>query len=245
MEKQKIKFLLTDEDKSKILDGSCLHDTHVDKFHSMVCDETIFEPRCTLYLQNILLCPDSERLKSVPRSVMHLQLLHSCDDLCKNCINGHWICSFYDTKAIYIYDSMNNKNLHYCNEKFLRKLFPYFDEISIYFPKVQNQNNSTDCCVFAIAFAVSLIYQKNPAKINYDSALLRQHLYQMFENNHIMHFPVIRDNNLYRSSQSYFKRQRSTQIALLKRPVNIKADQIQGTLKKNNNFNKNCSRVPT
>lgn len=81
MKKGKSKYLLTDEDKSKVLDGSCLHDTHADKFHNMVSDETIFPPRSTLYLNNILLCPDSKRPNPVPQSVMYLQLLHSCDDL--------------------------------------------------------------------------------------------------------------------------------------------------------------------
>jgi len=39
--------------------------------------------------------------------------------------DGHWVCSYYDKKNIFIYDSLNNKTLHH--EQFLKRLFPTYD----------------------------------------------------------------------------------------------------------------------
>jgi len=62
---------------------------------------------------------------------------------------------------------------------------------SVKFPIVQSQSNAYDCGVFAIAFAVSLLFGLRPDTVIYDHTLMRQHLAQMFELNKIEHFPRI------------------------------------------------------
>lgn len=57
------------------------------------------------------------------------------------------------------------------------------------FPTVQHQSNSNDCGVFAIAFAISLLFNIKPDKVRYDSRLMRPHLLNIFESNVIEHFP--------------------------------------------------------
>lgn len=103
---------------------------------------------------------------------------------------GHWVCSYYDGKNIFIYDSLNNKTLHDYQKQFLVRLFlTYnFDRYPVKFPTVQHQPNSNDCEVFAIAFAISLFNIK-PDKVRYDSRLMRPHLLNIFELNVIEHFP--------------------------------------------------------
>lgn len=59
----------------------------------------------------------------------------------------------------------------------------------ITFLTVQQQPNGNDCGVFAIAFAVSLLFNIEPDKVRYDPNLMRQHLIKTFESNVIEHFP--------------------------------------------------------
>ena len=105
--------------------------------------------------------------------------------------NGNWVCSYYNSKMIYIYDSLNLKRLHVHHRIYLEKLYPFylFDKKPIQFPTVQLQPNSNDCGVFAIAFAVSLLFGLKPNTIKYDHSVMRQHLIKIFETNIIEHFP--------------------------------------------------------
>ena len=75
------------------------------------------------------------------------------------------------------------------------------DEEFIEFPRVQTQPNTRDCGVFAIAFAVSLLFNILPDKVTYKHALMRQHLLQMFQSNSIEHFPSNQNQQLTRSVQ--------------------------------------------
>jgi len=56
---------------------------------------------------------------------------------------------------------------------------------------VQSQPNGNDCGVFAIAFAVSLLFNLQPNKIIYDHNLMHQHLAEMFQSNRTEHFPQV------------------------------------------------------
>jgi len=129
-------------------------------------------------------CPDT--IQCVPEHIKHIQILHSSSGL----HDGHWVCSYYDRKNIFVYDSLNTKKLHKHHEEFLKRLFPYnFEKYSIKFPIVQHQPNSNDCGVFAIAFAISLLFNIKPEKVKYNHSLMRSHLIKIFETNIIEHFP--------------------------------------------------------
>ena len=134
------RYALSLDEQKMVLDGSSrLTDKHIEKFHDMLRTNSEFDPRSTLYNQRI------ERIREHPRDKPHLQLLHSCENhRCLNCVGGHWICCYYDMDAIFIYDSLNNKKLHRVTETFLRKLFPFFDEVPKYFKRVQCQQNIYD-----------------------------------------------------------------------------------------------------
>ena len=127
-------------------------------FTSMVQNLTTFLPYLTLYRQRL------ERILPVPKKIKHIQILHS---------PGHWICTYYDTNCLYIYDSLNNKTLHESHILFLRRLYPDLDEIRIVFPEVQSQMNSIDCGVHAIAIAISLLFNIKPETVKYNRSLMR------------------------------------------------------------------------
>lgn len=209
------RYALSDLDKKMILDGSRLKDSHIDKFQDMLQKCSKFRPQTPLYIQKIMSNPNYV-IPTVHPSERHIQIVHSCNGFCPECVGGHWICCYYDTKAIFIYDSMNLKSLNMQQLKFLQKLFPFFNNVPIYFPKVQYQANVSDCGVFAIAFATSLYLEKNPSKIVYNTNSARVHLYNMFQSNKISHFPIKCNGNINAmSNQKYIPK-----VSLLKASVN-------------------------
>jgi len=169
-----------------IFEDKWLEDVHIDYFGLLLKSCSEYQPRETWRIQ----CPDT--IEFVCKDQKHIQILYNCSDIITN-ENGHWVCSYYDTKVIYIYDSLNLKRLHAYHKIYLENLYPFysFDKKPIRFPTVQNQSNAYDCGVFAIAFAVSLLFGLRPDTVMYDHALMRQHLAQMFELNKIEHFPRI------------------------------------------------------
>ncbi|KAM0727867.1 hypothetical protein ACS0PU_005336 [Formica fusca] len=174
-----------------IFEDKWLEDIHIDHFGLLLKSCLEYQPRETWRIQ----CPDT--IESVCKEQKHIQILHSCSDMITN-ENGHWVCSYYDTKAIYIYDSLNLKRLHAHHKIYLDKLYPFypFDKKPVRFPLIQNQSNSFDCDVFAIAFAVSLLFGLRPDTVMYDHTLMRQHLAHMFQLEKIEHFPrIIRPND--------------------------------------------------
>ncbi|CAK1598253.1 unnamed protein product [Parnassius mnemosyne] len=136
--------------------GDKLIDEHIYHFKLMLESCSDYVHRDTLNLVR------PERIEPVPKLKKHIQILFSQ--------NGHWVCSFYDTKKVYVYDSLNSGSLHNDQKNFLQHLFPYLEisSESIIFPKVQFQVNGDDCGIFAIAFAVSLLFRRNPDDIIYD-----------------------------------------------------------------------------
>ena len=91
---------------------------------------------------------------------------------------GHFVCAYYDTKNIKIYDSFNNKYLHDKVYEALQQMYPYYFAANkaVQFTDVQSQCNGIDCGVFSIAFAISLHLGYNPESIEYHASQMRPHL---------------------------------------------------------------------
>ena len=60
-------------------------------------------------------------------------------------------------------------------------------EIKVCVRPVQVQDNGTDCGIFAIAFASSLLHGQDPCKINYLEP--RKHFYQCLDTSNMTEFP--------------------------------------------------------
>jgi len=170
---------LSSEQKSIIVQGRWLNDLHMDHFNYLLERYSDFRPVGTWRVQAI------HRVQPVSINKKHIQILPERE------LGIHWTCCYYDTNNIFVYDSLNTKMLSMCQKQFLEKLFPTYDFIKypVQFPVVQEQQNGSDCGVFAIAFAVSLLFNIKPENVRYDVSLMRPHLIKILESNVIEHFP--------------------------------------------------------
>ncbi|KAJ8671326.1 hypothetical protein QAD02_002585 [Eretmocerus hayati] len=161
-----VTFQSSHVDKRKILDGSWFNDSHIDKLHQMLEGCSGFDPRSLYILFRERRDPHSVRVEPVNRNSHHLQILHSCEDECEKCLGGRWVCMYYDTCKIHIYDSLDRRRLHEDHVICLRLIFPFFDTVRIVFPKVQYQTNLDDCGPMSMAFATSILFKKDPSRNN-------------------------------------------------------------------------------
>ena len=183
-------FSLTNYQIQRVLvHGAWLNNDHIDKFHSLLLNSSSFRPQPSHWLQ----C--SYRIQPVPYDQKHIQLLFSIN---------HWVCAYYDTSSIYIYDSLNKNKLENSHKIYLSKLFPDYENngIQIHFPKVQHQRNGTDCGVFAIAFATTIYFNKKPEDIHYDQSRMRPHLAEIFKSSIITPFPITENNLIQNISRA-------------------------------------------
>ena len=114
-----------------------------------------------------------------------VQILHTGQD--------HWIvCSGSAEKdTIYIYDSMSNGGLTAHSTKCIAEMM-YSKEKILHLIKisVQQQQNSVDCGVFAVAFATSLSLDIDPSCSSFDVSQMRIHLLRCFEKGEMTMFPL-------------------------------------------------------
>lgn len=182
--------MLTDEEK-KIIIGqgdysgqkSMLIDEHILKFNQIIKHYTNFSMQDTILIQR------PWNINPVPLDSEYLQILFSGDTNF-----GHWICIYYKNGVIHVYDSMMTKFLNNDQKIYLNRLFPNNRNLKIAFENVQRQNNPYDCGVFAIAFAISIIYNVCPCGLSFDINKMRSHLLSLFQTFTIKMFPLIQNN---------------------------------------------------
>jgi len=223
--------------KDLIIGGHWLNDDHIDTFEELLAINSSFGIPAETWR---IYFPDE--IRSIPQCKKHIQLLYSSDDLTdRNSPNGHWVCSYYDTKKLFIYDSLGGKNLHEHHRIYLQQLYPNLLDLEkkkkVVFPQVDLQPNNNDCGVYAIAFAVSILYGLNPENVRYKNSAMRQHLSSIFETRTIEHFPrQVRDNNLIPSLASANMKRKACENKALWRAKKTKS---QHTVQVN--ISKTCS----
>lgn len=112
---------------------------------------------------------------------------------------GHWATSFREANGVIVkvYDSMlpfdNNKNVTSLWAVCLAQLRQIYgatgQSMSLAVPVVTQQNNGSDCGVFAIAYAVDLCNGVAPESRQYDRDSMRPHLLKCFINGLLTCFP--------------------------------------------------------
>ena len=122
---------------------------------------------------------------SIPIDCEYIQLL-----FLGNSENGHWICMYYSNNIIHIYDSLNVECLKEEDKVFINRLFPNNPELKITFETVQSETNSYDCRIFAIAFAISILFNICPCSLSFDISQMRLHFLKIFETRIIRMFPL-------------------------------------------------------
>ena len=156
-----------------------LEDIHIDFFGEIIKRHTNFRP------QSVLLVDNTTLIEPISEGSKHLQLLYSLDAGSRI---GHWICSYYDGEIINIYDSMNFKHLHPLHENYLKALYRF--NCSIRFHDVLHQTNPYECGVFAMAFAMSICFNRKPELERYIIKQMRTHAAKIFETQELAPFPV-------------------------------------------------------
>ena len=167
--------VLEQEDLDDIRNNKELTEMHINIFRCLMNKFSNFS-----FQSDRMWMDDLSRIIPVPKNTEYIQILF---------LPGHFVCCYYNTKNVYIYDSINRGKLTKELEICLKHLFPYIDLKTVKFPIVQNQNNGVDCAVFSIAFAVSLMYGIKPDEVRYNQKLMRPHLIKIFQRSIIEHFP--------------------------------------------------------
>ena len=112
-------------------------------------------------------------------------------------IDNHHVVSHYDGKKITVYDSLRNFTRVDRLNCQLRKTYFFFFRNKSYLHDVvykvpQSQTNSTDCGLYAIAFATLLKSGISPCGVNLDSDRLRLHLLHCLKEGKLTFFQVIK-----------------------------------------------------
>ena len=105
----------------------------------------------------------------------YLQVLHNS--------SNHWIAiEIVSKEEVHVYDSLFS-NPNYCIIKQISSIIQSRSpKVQLFLEKVQFQQNSIDCGVYAIAFLTDLCHKLDPATHHYsDSKDLRDHLIQCFQ----------------------------------------------------------------
>ena len=111
--------------------------------------------------------------------------------------NDHWLVSFQDETScdISIADSMlgGAKVLSTSVEMQLLQMYGK-QKLNISLLKVQQQNNSVDCSIFAVAFCTEFCYtgKRGVLQAEFDILRMREHLINCFENMEMTPFPKFR-----------------------------------------------------
>ena len=111
-----------------------------------------------------------------------LQIIHSR--------NNHWITVSTILSmpgCVNVYDSLFD-DTDADTSKVIRDLFSN-GELQIKMQKVQKQQGSDDCGLFAIAFAVSLARKVDPVRIYFMQSQMRSHLMNCFQEGKFISFP--------------------------------------------------------
>lgn len=108
---------------------------------------------------------------------------------------GHWTCIHYEPTwdgvgVIAVYNSIYQDQLYREQERVIDALFPG-RRPRITFPEVSRQQNGYDCGVFAMAFATSVAFGRDPSRENYRREELRQHALCVLESQQLSLFPTV------------------------------------------------------
>lgn len=90
-----------------------------------------------------------------------------------------------------IYDSMVNKLPFQTKEQICALLVTKEPQIEVLHIDVQQQKNSNDCGLFALAFATALCSGQEPRELHFDAGAMREHLLQCINADNMEPFPCV------------------------------------------------------
>lgn len=107
--------------------------------------------------------------------------------------NAHWVCVSSvgcPDGIVNLYDSLYHNIIQTEVEEQVVNLVGQENFTGIHIVSVQQQENGSDCGVFAAAFATSLVYGILPQSIQFDIPKMRNHLYQCLRTGKLEMFPI-------------------------------------------------------
>lgn len=161
-----------------------LTDYQIDSFHKILRDSSDYRPQdCILgYLEL------RQYIQPIAYGTKNIQILFQPGDGIKESdVVGHWLCTYFDGAVNHIYDSLNQTNIHQYCEAYIQKM--YTANIHNVFNIVQHQLNMYDCGVFAMAFATSLYFGRDPQHEIYEVGKMRKHAAKILKHRQLELFP--------------------------------------------------------
>lgn len=109
----------------------------------------------------------------------------------------YWVCSYWDTQHVYIYDHSPEKAYDDKYDFILKQLYPHYFNAGgkVKFPEVIcHTRANNDSYIFAVANLIALHFNKKPEDMNYNLKAMRNHLKKIIKNETIEPFPVVKSN---------------------------------------------------
>ena len=105
--------------------------------------------------------------------------------------SNHWFLSCNMTGEVLVYDSIYDCQYNDHVKEVLKSFYKdcVRDNYSFEYAIVQKQKGSSDCGLFAIAFALDLAEGNDPTGIEYNQKEMRNHLVQCFQKGELKLFP--------------------------------------------------------
>lgn len=187
---------------------------------------------------------------SVCREGWFVQVLHD--------FSCHWVCVSNigcRTGEVNLYDSLNAGMVKPSLQKQITSIMVASSRsLRINVEPVQRQQNGTDCGVFALAFATSLLHGQDPSKVIYDVSQLRPHLLSCLKAGQMTPFPTLIDTgtgNEDRKLLNLVDRIQATTVTIglvcsCRMPFDIsdKSDDLIPCAKCNTFYHMKCENIP-
>ena len=167
---------LTNYDKDLLVHGEKLSDKHINLAQRILKIE--FPKINGLQLTLLQDKPHKEPTDNA------LQIFHTGGD--------HWVCATTigtSGKKVLVYDSAYTRwdDTAVC---LLKKQFRCSSSNIVIVKSVQKQHGGKECGLYAIANATSVAFGKDPSKMTYREAVMREHLFHCFSEEKLEIFPV-------------------------------------------------------
>ena len=109
-----------------------------------------------------------------------------------NVRRSHWVCvsTKVDPNTVQVYDSYRMGNMAFTAKEAIAAMIMSADKVvTLSFPKIQQQIDSSSCGLFSLANAYTLCEGKDPVMIKYDASRMRSHFLSCIQQKEISAFP--------------------------------------------------------
>lgn len=128
---------------------------------------------------NTLLLQQSSKLPQLPPGSIQVHFVGG----------NHWLVSSYNGSCVKVYDSLYNGTLRDDLRDQLRALYANNKSLEVKV-RVQQQQGSSNCGLFAIAYIFSLASGNDPVKCKYRQCEMRSHLLTCLKEKTLKPFPI-------------------------------------------------------